>query len=208
MSKQAAYQNIAKVVEHAERVRAKVNAFRGNERLRKVLGQASGRLGVAVLLPLIDSSAKWSSSLDMLERDWQLRASFSEVATTLPGTPHVQRPLADYELSRQVAGVLRPFLHATAVLQGSQSYASIYLPCMAATRKQLAEDASILLAGMAQPSELVRISEDDLQPACRALRSKLRQELEANYRHVQCCESLLMEASAMDPRFRQLVFLT
>jgi len=82
------------------------------------LDKAQQRLGFKPLLrAILDSTSKWSSSLLGLEREWQLRRAYQEVAATHALVEAVATP-EEFLCSRQFAGVLRPFHHATSILQG------------------------------------------------------------------------------------------
>lgn len=76
---------------------------------------------------LIDSSAKWNSSIAMLERDFTLKDAYLELFGKKP-LSELNGTDAHYVISRNLAGVLRPFELASGMLQADSASVATTLP--------------------------------------------------------------------------------
>ena len=129
------------VVAAFERIRARAKTHRFSERHRRDLDCCQKYVGLERPLRVqIDCSSKWNSTLSMCENDFRLRAAYLELRSRFPDRSDVStvsNNLQDYILSRDFAGVLRPFELCTELLQKGNAPASIVLPCHVALAAQL-----------------------------------------------------------------------
>ena len=197
------------IVEHHEQVRHKVNKFKFNEYASIALARAVQNMGGVrkySLKPILDSSAKWSSTIEMDERDWFLRRAYAEVARSHPQLVKFPFRDSDYIMSRNCAGILRPFQHASNILQKDGEPVSIVLPVFAALRKQLESTVQIEVCGPTMGTTEF-LSEEQLDEHCQNLRKNLRSEVDRHLHHIMRFKSVLEIAASVDPRYKSLAFL-
>ena len=197
---------IPEIVEHHDRLRTKVVKFKYNEQASIALAKEIRNLSECPnLKPILDSPAKWSSTVEMDERDWLLRKAYASVARE-PKYIEYSSCDSDYLMSRNCAGILRPFQHASNLLQKGDEPVSIVLPVFAALRKQLEPSAGIEVCGET-PGTTEVISEGQLDEHSRNFRAQLRLEVDRNWKLFEHFLSVLKIAAAVDPRYRALAFL-
>ena len=114
---------------------------------------------------------------------------------------------AEYVASRDVAAVLRPFKVACEMLQGGESPAAMILPVLTALSQQLQEDQMLWVATDV-PNALEQVGENMLHPLAQQLRTRLREHISLQSRHIEAQRGLLLVASFLDPRFRSLKFVS
>ena len=200
------------ILEHHDRVRVKVREFWSNERLRAALADAIETIvkcpvECPVQPPILDCSTKWSSIIDMDESDWALRKAYAEVLRKNSNISALSWKESDYLLSRNCAGILRPFQHALNLLQQDGESVSIVLPVIAALSKQLESSVEIEVSGSTQGTTET-ISEGQLDEHSRSLRQKLRSEVDRHRDHLEKWNFVFEIATSVDPRYRSLAFLT
>ena len=178
------------VLDAMEKIRARAKAYRFSESKRRDLDSCQKYCGQdKPLRVVLASSAKWSSSLHMCECDYKLRNAYLELRSRWPQRDEVSNNLADYVLSRDVAGVLRPFQMCTGFLQNGHATASILLPCQAALTAQMEAAQPVYVSGENQG--LLELREGQLHDAARLLRQKLRERLASENCHIDSVRSLL-----------------
>ena len=200
---------VAAVVEHMEAVRDKHLTCRFNEAAATALKEGQRLTQTPELVPILDSQVKWDSSLQMLDRDWILKTSFDQAALINRRLPCLKCPPEAYLRSRNIAGVIRPWVHATTILQGDRVTLSIVLPCLQvlAKRMDVAAPLQVLTPSSSREAVIDEINEDELDEPSIQLRGKLREEIKTNYHHFAKSEQTMQKASAVDPRFRHVPFM-
>ena len=193
---------LPEVVEHMEAVRARAKLYRFTEAKRQEMDNVQKFLAdTKPKRVLIDSSAKWSCTVEMLEREFTLRAAYLELKARHPSCRELPASLDTFTASRDIAGVLRPFQLCTNLLQGGAACASVVLPCFKALESQLQAAEPVYVQADTAPT-LKPLQEEHLHTLARALRDRLHSQLAKENQHLEWQRPVLLKCTLLDPRFR------
>ena len=84
---------VPEVVTHTESLRAKAKLCKFNEKAKLALQRVQRRLSDRMIMPILDSSAKWDSTFNALERDYDMRRTLEDMAASYPSTSRLRRAL-------------------------------------------------------------------------------------------------------------------
>ena len=191
-----------------ERVRAMCKAFYGQERQRKALLDLSRRLEVTYMVVDLDNSNKWKATSTMLEKLLRGEALLANFFVAHGATFPAEGVLSDshFTLAREIYGCLLPVQNASLLLEKDGFMGSSVLPLLSAAARGLAAGAPVQVPQRGQVGQLADVEEAGLSAPARAFRAQLREELEADQRHLAQSRASLLLASSLDPRWRGLHF--
>lgn len=181
----------------------------GHERPSRELEAVALKLGRKVLAPQLDSSAEWSSTFAMLDRLHAMKYEIADLAAQATHRYPDNTFFSEQEwlLMRDIVGVLRPFKEVTSMIQASALLGSVVLPVAFTLECEMACDTPTrVAAGDADHIATMPLPEDQLAEAARSYRVALRQEVGTVMRHLEGSREALVLSSAMDPRFKHLLW--
>jgi hypothetical protein len=191
---------VERIVELCEKFRQVVKYFKYHEDSGRQLLNILKAMSMKTQVLHLDSSSAWSSTLRMLEV-----ASYGEPALLAYGA-RVGYPglltQEDFDLAREVIGVLRPLADTTNASQACSATGSQVLLHLYSLRDEYRSEEPTYVPQRGDFLQTVPVASDQLSLHARDLRQAIADDIETNERHLTRSRDVLLKATVVDPRFR------
>ncbi|XP_077386781.1 E3 SUMO-protein ligase ZBED1-like [Festucalex cinctus] len=170
------------------KIRRIVTFFHKSTKASDALRDQQHSLGLAHHKLIHDVSTRWNSSLEMLERFWEQKDAVAAVLRKIKPRGEPLPALSDNEIKviPEIVKLMSPLKLATKLLSEEKTPTlSIVSPLLAKLRSEFGENHS----------DLAVIGK---------MKENFRQDFESRYNYIQ---DFLNNASALDPRFKDLHFM-
>ena len=107
----------------------------------------------------------------------------------------------DFELAREVIGVLRPLADFTNGSHACPATGSQVLPTLYALKEEYASGAPTDVPMRGDFNQVVAVANTALSESARQLRKAIADDIEVNVQHLALSRDTLLKATVVDPRF-------